>query len=1092
MHTRAAPGNDAPRRPAEAAATRSSPSGYVQAGSLHTILRMMYRCFLFVWAASACDSPVALDEKTSELSGASTIVSLTFDDTLADQYQVGAIAEARGMRAVFYINSPRLDTAGYLTRAQAIDLQIRGHEIGGHTLSHVHLPAVPEDEARAQICNDRAALLDGGFAVTSFAYPFGDDSAAVQRIVDDCDYNNARDVGGLQSPTCPSCPWSNPVPPANVFQIRTYDSVQTDTPLAAIQQQVLDAEQHGGGYVPIVFHHVCDGCDSNAVSPAVLAQFLDWLAARAPSTQVATVQEAIGGGVQPAMRYPDPNSGANLARNPSLEADADTNQVPDCWQRGGFGTNTATYTLVSDASDGVRAQQITITSLSSGGRRLVTAQDTGVCAPPVTAGHSYRITAFYKSDVQPRLTVYYRNASGAWGWFAESALLPTSATYRQATYTTPAIPSGATAISFGLGIFAVGTITIDQHTLVDTTSTPPADTVVPLLFTACNGNTCSTSPYPGPVRIGLTANDAGSGIREIRYTIDGSDPTTGALYAGGFTINSSATVRAIAVDNAGNRTFRTTQVTIAPPDTTPPALAIACNGAPCSTTAYAAPVTISLSATDPGSGVREIRYTTDGSDPTAGTVYTGPFTISTTTTVRSTAIDNAGNQTFLSTPVTIAPASDTTPPSLAIACDSTTCSSEMYPMPVKVTLTAADSGSGVREIRYTTDGSDPTLGVLYTGPFTLSSSATVRATAVDNAENRTFLTQQVTIAPASDNTPPALSIACNSAACSSAAYPGPVTVTLMASDTGSGVGEVRYTTDGSDPTTGILYTGPFTVSSSAMVRATAVDNAGNRTFLTQQITVAPADTTPPSLSIACNGAPCSTATYSGPVTVTLAASDTGSGLREIRYTTDGSDPATGTLYSSAFTVSSSATVRSTALDNAGNRTSMITPIAIASAPVNLLQNPSLEADANGDQVPDCWKRDGYGTNTAVFSLVAGAFDGARAQQLQITSWTSGGRRLASAQDAGTCAPAATAGRQYTMTAYYKATIQPRFSVYYRNASGSWQYLAESAPLPTSSTYRQATYTSPPLPTGATAISIGVSIFGVGTLTTDMYTLVQAP
>ncbi len=52
-----------------------------------------------------------------------------------------------------------------------------GHEIGGHTLTHVDLVTVPATEARRQICDDRAALVAMGFPVTSFAYPFGSTDA---------------------------------------------------------------------------------------------------------------------------------------------------------------------------------------------------------------------------------------------------------------------------------------------------------------------------------------------------------------------------------------------------------------------------------------------------------------------------------------------------------------------------------------------------------------------------------------------------------------------------------------------------------------------------------------------------------------------------------------------------------------------------------------------------------------------------------------------------------------------------------------------------------------------------------------------------
>src|SRR5207237_4578730 len=41
---------------------------------------------------------------------------------------------------------------------------------------------------------------------------------------------------------------------------------------------------------------------------------------------------------------------------------------------------------------------------------------------------------------------------------------------------------------------------------------------------------------------------------------------------------------------------------------------------------------------------KEIRYTTDGSDPTSGgTVYSGPFALSDTTTVKFAAVDEVGN-----------------------------------------------------------------------------------------------------------------------------------------------------------------------------------------------------------------------------------------------------------------------------------------------------------------------------------------------------------------------------------------------------------------------------------------------------------------
>src|SRR6185436_14969499 len=83
-------------------------------------------------------------------------------------------------------------------------------------------------------------------------------------------------------------------------------------------------------------------------------------------------------------------------------------------------------------------------------------------------------------------------------------------------------------------------------------------------------------------------------------------------------------------------------------DTVPPTTTINCAGSPCNSGSwYKSGVSISLVATDGsgGSGVAQIRYSTNGTIPTktTGTVYTAPFTLSATTTVNYRAFDSTGN-----------------------------------------------------------------------------------------------------------------------------------------------------------------------------------------------------------------------------------------------------------------------------------------------------------------------------------------------------------------------------------------------------------------------------------------------------------------
>src|SRR6185437_10123789 len=215
-------------------------------------------------------------------------------------------------------------------------------------------------------------------------------------------------------------------------------------------------------------------------------------------------------------------------------------------------------------------------------------------------------------------------------------------------------------------------------------------------------------------------------------------------------------------------------------DTTAPATTISCNGAACSASGYTAPVTVGLAATDNtgGAGVDKTYYTTDGSAPTtASTVYTAPFTVSATATVKFFSTDKTGNaEAVKSQSLQL----DTVAPTTTISCNGQACSG-WYKASVTVGLTATDNpgGSGVDKIYYTTNGSTPTTAsTVYTAPFTVSATATVKFFATDKAGGAEAVKSQ---AVQIDTTAPTTTVSCNGAACSTGWYrTTPVTVRLTA------------------------------------------------------------------------------------------------------------------------------------------------------------------------------------------------------------------------------------------------------------------------------------------------------------------------
>ena len=81
-------------------------------------------------------------------------------------------------------------------------------------------------------------------------------------------------------------------------------------------------------------------------------------------------------------------------------------------------------------------------------------------------------------------------------------------------------------------------------------------------------------------------------------------------------------------------------------DPTAPTVTVRCNGKPCIASPYAQPVKVTVTASDgTGSGIGTIRYTVDGSDPTAGrgTEYDKELTVRSLTRLKVRAYDKAGN-----------------------------------------------------------------------------------------------------------------------------------------------------------------------------------------------------------------------------------------------------------------------------------------------------------------------------------------------------------------------------------------------------------------------------------------------------------------
>ena len=234
----------------------------------------------------------------------------------------------------------------------------------------------------------------------------------------------------------------------------------------------------------------------------------------------------------------------------------------------------------------------------------------------------------------------------------------------------------------------------------------------------------STGTYDGIQTVTIATTSPGA---EIYYTTSGNVPVVGTvftkLYTGSFQVLQSTTVRAIAVKSGqANSPVAVSFITITNPGICAVPV-IAPNGG-----TFEGGVDISLTTTTSGA---QIYFTLNGNSPVVGSsftrLYTGPFRHYQTSTLKALAFKTG----LANSPVAVASFVVNNP--ALVAAPTFSPGPGLFSGPQSITLSTTTANA---QIYFTTNGNVPRLDVpnsftkLYTGPFVLNQSATVRAIAV--------------------------------------------------------------------------------------------------------------------------------------------------------------------------------------------------------------------------------------------------------------------------------------------------------------------------------------------------------------------------
>jgi large repetitive protein len=443
----------------------------------------------------------------------------------------------------------------------------------------------------------------------------------------------------------------------------------------------------------------------------------------------------------------------------------DTHSVPDgLWDLHAVVTDKAGNTFTSATVSGVRIDN----TYPAGALTTPSTNDVIRGAAVTVSSNSSDVGG---SGVQ-QVTFEYRAAGslGSWSPIATDTTAPYTA-----PWDTTGVADGLYDVHATTSDLA-GNVTIDTSTNVRIDNAAPTLSFGSFVNASVTGSTIYFQQGTGG-SFSVTATPSGFGpVDHIGF------PTLGAGWIGGGNVNSSPYTTTYTFNSGAGAPGAAQHVRLydpsgdaSPPanfsvvaDSTAPSTSISCDGASCSTSWYTGTVSVGLSSFDPGSGVQEIRYTTDGSDPSPvnGTVYSGPFNVSAPTTVKYRAYDNVGNEESVGTQ---ALQIDIDPPTGAIS-SPTSGQGFISGTVVGIGSNSADTGgSGVASAVFQSSpngtGSWTTIGTDDTAPYAANWDTTslalgfwdLRVITVDNA-GHSVTSPVVTVQILPTSPPPALSL----------------------------------------------------------------------------------------------------------------------------------------------------------------------------------------------------------------------------------------------------------------------------------------------------------------------------------------------
>jgi peptidoglycan/xylan/chitin deacetylase (PgdA/CDA1 family) len=407
-------------------------------------------------------------------------VAFTFDDGPSEN--TAALLQQLhdlNLKATFFVIGENINTPAM--RQLVLDEYSAGHTVGNHTHDHASFTGqstgtapLTESQATAELENASAAIVAAGVPKpTLYRPPYGDINNYYDLLARNLGYRVVLSYGTA---------YDSAAGDGNIVDSNDYSGISA----AEIADRVINGytrtingvtyHWHGIQADSIIAMHDGNGPEAQNTINALQA-IVDAMNQKHLCSSATIRPDATGNIVSPPP--PVVPATGNLIQNPDLEqvpGNSGTNAEPICWQHGGFGNNSVTWGLTSDAHSGVIAQRLDESNWASGDQKLVLTQrqSQSSCLAAVTPGKTYEMWAWYKGDwvfqgpgaAAVSIATFYRDSAGAWQYWQGSPWFPPTSSWNLAYFKSAPLPAGATAISWGLALQGNGSLTTDDYTMV--------------------------------------------------------------------------------------------------------------------------------------------------------------------------------------------------------------------------------------------------------------------------------------------------------------------------------------------------------------------------------------------------------------------------------------------------------------------------------------------------------------------------------------------------------------------------------------------------------------------------------------------------